>query len=209
VSDTGASLFFQLQHYKYLTFFCSPSSFVFLLFISFCHFLFLTTIKISLSKNNIFFQFIKTLIIELTQTVAKNNVLAKHNYLFIILLFTFVLIIGLNLIGIIPFTFTITSSFALTFFYSLIVFILINITGIFRSGFLNFFVIFLPSGTPLNITFLLILIELISYFARLFSLSIRLFANMMAGHTLLKILIGFSFTIIFNNLFFAPFAFIP
>lgn len=115
----------------------------------------------------------------------------------------------MNIIGLIPYTFTLTSSFALTFFYSLIVFIIINISGIFRTGFTGFFSLFLPSGTPLNITFLLIIIEIISYFARLFSLSIRLFANMMAGHTLLKTLIGFSFSIIFNNLFFAPIALIP
>ena len=89
------------------------------------------------------------------------------------------------------------------------VFITINIFGIYRTGFLNFFAIFLPKGTPLNITFLLILIELISYIARVFSLSIRLFANMMAGHTLLKILIGFSFSLMFNNIFLVPIAFIP
>jgi F-type H+-transporting ATPase subunit a len=68
---------------------------------------------------------------------------------------------------------------------------------------------FLPSGTPIQIAFLLVLIELVSYIARLFSLSIRLFANMMAGHTLLKILIGFSFSILFSFSALIPFAIIP
>ncbi|MFN7097189.1 MAG: F0F1 ATP synthase subunit A [Gammaproteobacteria bacterium] len=53
--------------------------------------------------------------------------------------------------------------------------------------------LFLPSGTPLPIISFLIIIELLSYVARVFSLAIRLFANMMSGHALLKILIGFSF----------------
>jgi F0F1-type ATP synthase membrane subunit a len=57
---------------------------------------------------------------------------------------------------------------------------------------------FIPGGTPMLIAPLLVLIELVSYFARLSSLAIRLFANMMAGHTLLKILIGFSFSILMS-----------
>jgi ATP synthase subunit 6 len=190
-------------------FFFLNAQIIFILFIFFYLFLFQVSKKTSISQNLNFFSFIRTQLFELTQTVVKNNVSLKQQYWFVILFFSFTLIIGLNIIGLIPYTFTLTSSFALTFFYSLIVFIIINISGIFRTGFTGFFSLFLPSGTPLNITFLLIIIEIISYFARLFSLSIRLFANMMAGHTLLKTLIGFSFSIIFNNLFFAPIALIP
>jgi F-type H+-transporting ATPase subunit a len=67
---------------------------------------------------------------------------------------------------------------------------LINFIGIRKQGF-HFFALFLPSGAPLAIAPFLIIIEIISYVARVFSLSIRLFANLMSGHTLLKILAGF------------------
>jgi F0F1-type ATP synthase membrane subunit a len=88
-------------------------------------------------------------------------------------------------------------------------FFIINILAIYRVGFFQFIGMFLPSGTPLQIGFLLVIIEIISYIARLFSLSIRLFANMMAGHTLLKILIGFSFSILFSFTSLIPFAVVP
>lgn len=210
------SIFITINEYINIPVFVKTSGFfllnaqvTFIIFIIVYFILFYTSSKTKISQNSNFFSFVRIQLFELTQTVVKNNVSLKQQYWFVILFFSFTLIIGLNIIGLIPYTFTLTSSFALTFFYSLIVFIIINISGIFRSGFINFFSLFLPSGTPLNITFLLIIIEIISYFARLFSLSIRLFANMMAGHTLLKTLIGFSFSIIFNNLFFAPVALIP
>lgn len=63
---------------------------------------------------------------------------------------------------------------------------------------LHYFNLFLPSGVPVVIRPFLIIIEIISYITRVFSLSIRLFANMMAGHTLLKILIGFAFLLFFK-----------
>jgi F-type H+-transporting ATPase subunit a len=81
--------------------------------------------------------------------------------------------------------------------------------AIYRVGFFQFIGMFMPSGTPLQIGFLLVIIEIVSYIARLFSLSIRLFANMMAGHTLLKILIGFSFSILFSFTSLIPFAIVP
>lgn len=65
-----------------------------------------------------------------------------------------------------------------------------------KNGLAYFFTLFMPSGCPLLLLFLLIPIEFISYGFRLVSLSVRLFANMMAGHTLLKVIVGFSFTMI-------------
>lgn len=61
-----------------------------------------------------------------------------------------------------------------------------------KHGINYFFNLFLPSGAPLALMFLLIPIEFISYTFRIVSLSVRLFANMMAGHTLLKVIVGFS-----------------
>jgi len=72
-----------------------------------------------------------------------------------------------------------------------LVFFGINYIGLKKHG-LHFFGLFLPSGAPIALAPLLVFIELLSYFARVFSLAIRLFANLMSGHTLLKILSEFS-----------------
>ena len=97
----------------------------------------------------------------------------------------------MNLLGMVPYTFTVTSHLIVTFSFALGLFIYINLLGFLKNGLL-FFVLFLPSGAPLALSPFLIIIELISYIARVFSLSIRLFANLMAGHTLLKILAEFG-----------------
>jgi ATP synthase subunit 6 len=81
-----------------------------------------------------------------------------------------------------------------TFCFSFLIFVGINIRSILDKQ-TTFFSLFLPSGAPLIIAPFLVIIEIISYVARVFSLAIRLFANIMAGHTLLKILIGFAFLI--------------
>jgi ATP synthase subunit 6 len=94
-----------------------------------------------------------------------------------------------------PYSITITSHLIFTLYYSLAFFIGINIIGILYQR-ENFFVLFLPEGVPIWIIPLLIIIEYVSYFARIFSLAIRLFANMMAGHVLMKILIGFVWSMI-------------
>jgi F-type H+-transporting ATPase subunit a len=114
------------------------------------------------------------------------------------LVFTFFFVAGSNLIGMIPFTFTITSHIIVTFCLSFCLFVGINIRSLIDKK-VEFFALFLPSGAPLLIAPFLVIIELISYIARVFSLAIRLFANMMAGHSLLKILIGFSFVIGFQT----------
>jgi len=115
------------------------------------------------------------------------------------LMFIFLVIAGLNLVGMIPFAFTITSHIIVTLSFSFTLFMGINIRAILDKK-LAFFALFLPSGAPLAIAPFLVVIEIVSYIARVFSLAIRLFANMMAGHTLLKILIGFAFVIAVQNL---------
>ena len=113
-------------------------------------------------------------------------------YLFFLLFF----LIFVNITGIIPQSFTLTSHVSLTMTLSLITFLTATYFGLKYHG-VNFFSLFLPSNTPLVITPFLIIIELISYIARLFSLGIRLFANMMSGHTLLHILAQFGGMLIF------------
>lgn len=101
-----------------------------------------------------------------------------------------------NVQGMVPYSSTITSSLINTFYISLAVFINIIITLLKEKGFAHFFSLFLPAGCPFNLIFLLNPIEFISYVFRLISLSVRLFANMMAGHTLLKVIAGFSWSLI-------------
>ncbi|VAI83461.1 unnamed protein product [Triticum turgidum subsp. durum] len=102
----------------------------------------------------------------------------------------------------IPFSFTVTSHFLITLALSFSIFIGITIVGFQRHG-LHFFSFLLPVGVPLLLAPFLVLLELISYCFRALSLGIHLFANMMAGHNLVKILSGFAWTMLFlNNIFY-------
>lgn len=101
-----------------------------------------------------------------------------------------------NLMGMLPYSDTGTSSLILTFWVAFAVFGSLLFIMIRKHGINYFFSLFLPSGSPLPLMFLLIPIEFISYSFRIVSLSVRLFANMMAGHTLLKVIVGFSWSMI-------------
>jgi F-type H+-transporting ATPase subunit a len=107
---------------------------------------------------------------------------------FIFTLFMFVLF-G-NLIGMVPYTFTFTSHIIVTFALAAVIFIGVTVIGLARHGF-HFFTLFAPEGVPKVLLLLLVPIELISYFIRPFTLSIRLFANMLAGHAILAVFAGF------------------
>ena len=145
---------------------------------------------------------------ELIKTMLRENIYIKKQQYFTIIFYLFNTLLIANLVGLLPFSFTITSSFVVTLFLSLTHFLGVNIVGGNRHKWqLNN--LFLPSGAPLAIAPFLIFIEAVSYVARIFSLSIRLFANMMSGHALLKILIGFAWTLlssgtIFTLLFIFP-----
>jgi ATP synthase subunit 6 len=108
------------------------------------------------------------------------------------LLLLLVLSLGLyNLSGLLPYNFTFSAHLVVTLFYSLSLFFGLNYLALLRHQ-LHYFNLFLPSGTPLGLQPLMVLLELVSYLSRPFSLAIRLFANLMAGHALLKILLSFS-----------------
>jgi F-type H+-transporting ATPase subunit a len=118
------------------------------------------------------------------------------------ILVTFTFLLFCNLQGMIPYSFTVTSHFLITLALSFSIFIGITIVGFQRHG-LHFFSFLLPAGVPLPLAPFLVLLELISYCFRALSLGIRLFANMMAGHSLVKILSGFAWTMLFlNNIFY-------
>ncbi|TCT12089.1 ATP synthase F0 subcomplex A subunit [Tepidamorphus gemmatus] len=107
---------------------------------------------------------------------------------FIFTLFMFILFA--NMIGMIPYAFTVTSHIIVTFVLALAVFIGVTIIGFVKNG-VGFLTLFAPSGAPMVLMPLLIVIEVISYLTRPVSLSVRLFANMLAGHTMLKVFAGF------------------
>ncbi|MEI6485589.1 MAG: F0F1 ATP synthase subunit A [Sphingomonadales bacterium] len=104
----------------------------------------------------------------------------------------FIFVLACNLLGMVPFVgaFTPTSHIAVTFALAMIVFVLVVGVGFARHG-LHFFSLFLPEGTPLFVAPLVAAIEFLSFLSRPFTLAIRLFANMTAGHVLMKVFGGF------------------
>ena len=116
---------------------------------------------------------------------------------FIYSLFFFILLA--NLSGNVPYNFTVATSAVVSLGLSFTIFFGVTILGLYRHG-VHFFSFFVPAGTPLGMVPLLVLIELISYLARAFSLGVRLFANMVAGHTLLKILSGMLWPILTSGI---------
>lgn len=117
-------------------------------------------------------------------------------YPMLVVLFFFVL--TANFLGMLPYSFTLTSHIAVTFFVAFSLCIGIFIIGNMYNG-VTLYGSFIPSGAPIALAPLLFSIEWISYLSHSFSLAIRLFANMMAGHALLKIISGFAITINSNN----------
>lgn len=107
---------------------------------------------------------------------------------FVFTLFTFILV--MNLLGMIPYSFTVTSHIIVTFALAALVFVVVTAIGFARHG-LGYLKLFVPEGVPMWLMPLIVPIELISYLIRPVSLSVRLFANMMAGHTMLKVFGGF------------------
>ena len=113
---------------------------------------------------------------------------AKSFFPFIFTLFMFVLFC--NMIGMLPYSFTVTSHIIVTFMLAAIIFIGVTIIGFIKHG-IKYLELFVPKGVPIILLPLIIVIEIISYLSRPVSLSVRLFANMMAGHTMLKVFGGF------------------
>lgn len=114
------------------------------------------------------------------------------------ILVTFTFLLFRNLQGMIPYSFTVTSHFLITLGLSFSIFIGITIVGFQKNG-LHFLSFSLPAGVPLPLAPFLVLLELISHCFRALSLGIRLFANMMAGHSSVKILSGFAWTMLCMN----------
>ena len=113
---------------------------------------------------------------------------AKPYFPFIFSLFMFVLFC--NMVGMLPYSFTVTSHIIITLIMAMFIFIAVTVIGFIKHGF-KYLSLFVPKGVPIVLLPLITVIEIISYLSRPVSLSVRLFANMMAGHTMLKVFGGF------------------
>lgn len=147
------------------------------------------TLKLFPHAWQAFFEKIYILILSLVSDNIKSD---EAQRFFPLIFTTFFFVLVLNLTGMVPYSFTLTSHIIVTFTVSLAMFIGINIVTARRYG-IKMFSLFLPPGTSTVLAFLLVPIEFLSYTFKPISLSIRLFANMMAGHTLLKVIVGFAF----------------
>ncbi len=136
------------------------------------------------------FQSVVELSYEFVANMVRDNA-GKEGMQFFPLIFTlFMFILMGNMLGMIPGSFTFTSHIIVTFFLALCVWIGVTIYGFWRHGF-RFLGFFVPSGAPGYMLPLLVPIEILSYCVRPISLSVRLFVNMMAGHTMMKVFVGF------------------
>ncbi len=127
---------------------------------------------------------------EFVANMVRDNVGSAGRPYFPFVFTLFIFILFGNLLGMLPYSFTFTSHIVVTFAMAAVVFVGVTTIGFARHGakFLRFFV---PEGVPVALLFILVPIEVLSYFVRPISLSLRLFANMMAGHTMLKVFGGF------------------
>nr|YP_009295187.1 ATP synthase F0 subunit 6 [Dasya binghamiae]AOH77199.1 ATP synthase F0 subunit 6 [Dasya binghamiae] len=158
-------------------------------------------ISLSFYKNNLVpthWQLLFEEIYNLTMTIIRDNLGVKGEIYFPFIFTLHLFLLFCNVIGMVPYSFTVTSHIIFTFSLSLAIFLGINIIGIKKHG-IHFFSLFLPRGVPLVIVPLIITIEFLSYVVKVFTLSIRLFANMTSGHTLLKIIAGFSWTMLISG----------
>ena len=122
--------------------------------------------------------------------LLKDTVGAEGRKFFPIIFTLFMFVLLGNLLGMVPYSFTFTSHIIVTFGMAFTIFIGVTILGFAKHG-MHFFSFFAPPGTPVVMLPLLVPIEIISYLSRPISLSVRLFANMLAGHTLIKVIAGF------------------
>ena len=148
---------------------------------------------ISIKKQSLFpsrLQSISEIFYEFIANMINDNIGEKGHKFFPLIFTLFTFILFGNLLGMLPYSFTFTSHIIVTFVLAMFIFLFVTLIGILTHGF-KFFSLFVPKGVPMLMLPLMIPIEIISYLSRPISLSVRLFANMMAGHTMLKIFAGF------------------
>jgi F-type H+-transporting ATPase subunit a len=136
------------------------------------------------------FQSMAEITYEFVATTIRSTAGTEGMKFFPLVFSLFMFICVSNLVGIIPYTFTISSHIIVTVALALLVFFIVIIYGFYKNG-MKFFSIFVPSGIPIFVLPLVVFIEIFSFFLRPVSHSVRLFANMLAGHIALKVFAGF------------------
>lgn len=132
---------------------------------------------------------------EFVANMIRDNIGSKGRPYFPLIFTLFVVVLLGNLLGMIPYSFTYTSHLVVTAALALMIFAFVVVIGIFKHGF-HFFSLFLPPGVPAWLIPLIIPIEIMSFLIRPLTLSVRLFANMIAGHIMLKVFAGFTVSMI-------------
>ena len=127
---------------------------------------------------------------ELVAKSVRDNIGTEGRPYFPFIFSLFMFLLFCNVLGLIPYSFTVTSHIIVTFVFAGVIFVGVTILWFVRHG-LKFFSLFFPPGVPIYLAPLLVPIEFVSYLSRPISLSVRLAANMMAGHTMLKVFAGF------------------
>ena len=128
---------------------------------------------------------------EFVASMVRDNVGHEGREFFPLIFTIFMFVLFGNMIGLIPYTFTFTGQIVVTFALAIFVFLLVTIVAFIKHG-VHFFTFFFPAGAPIVMAPILVPIEIISYLSRPVSLGIRLFANMMAGHTMMAVFAGFT-----------------
>lgn len=142
---------------------------------------------------------------EFVYNMVRDNLGEQGKRFFPLILSLFLFVLFCNLLGLLPYSFTVTSHIAVTFALAAVVFIVMTIAGFAAQG-THFLAHFLPKGTPWWMAPLMYFIEFFSFLTRPVSLSIRLAANMLAGHTMLKVIAGFILMMGIGGIL--PFAFV-
>ena len=131
------------------------------------------------------------MIYEFVAGMIRENIGTKGRQYFPLIFTLFMVVLLGNMLGMVPYSFTYTSHIIVTAALAFMIFFIVVLIGIFKHGF-HFFSLFLPPGVPWWLMPLIIPIEIMSFMIRPVTLSVRLFANMIAGHIMLKVFAGFS-----------------
>lgn len=138
--------------------------------------------------------FIETIYDTVAQLLFDNiNMEGEKYFPYVSMIFLFILFS--NLSGLVPYSFTVTSHIIITFALSFSIFIGVNIIGVNKHGF-NILSLIIPANSSFMVALILVPIEFLSYLAKPVSLGVRLFINLMAGHTLLKVIVGFAWSML-------------
>ena len=140
--------------------------------------------------------------------MVRDNVGLDGRKYFPMIFTTFMFVLVCNLLGLMPYSFTVTSHLSVTFALAATLFVIITLVGFMRHG-LHFFHLFLPEGVPLWLAPLILVIELFTYLMRPFTLAIRLTANMLAGHIAMKVFAGFVAALFIPLSIWTPISFLP